>query len=332
MGDESEQISNEDAGEPKGGKKKPGERNTAAKAFYRAMYAGADPDPDDFGMEAAQPKGGGGGGERSGPCGVCARLQSDLEDMEKRTKEAENLYKRLAADFENYRKRVTKEREEFAAAGVQRAIEAILPALDDMDLAKTKLSTDVSPTAMMDSLNMVYNRFARCLEQIGIKQMSVIGEMFDPKFHEPVQQIPTMEVADGAVYQQLRPGYIFGEKVLRPSLVNVATADGAEEVPQYSEEGTGEVQQEGEYAYAEGEGGEAYAEGTEGTEGTEGYTEGAEGYTEAGAEGYTEAADDAYNYDQEENNAMTQDLPIVDVTADLHATPFEEEEQASTSE
>ncbi|MBX3074200.1 nucleotide exchange factor GrpE [Candidatus Obscuribacterales bacterium] len=275
MGDESENKESLDAGESsrKGGKQ---DRSSSAKAFYRAMYAGAEPDPEDYGMSTKdEPEQRG----NSGPCPNCTRIQQDMEGLEKRTLEAENHYKRMAADFENYRKRVAREKEEFSANGIQRAIEAILPALDDMDMAKTKLSADMDSKAMMESLNMVYNRFNRCLEQIGIKQLAVIGEMFDPVYHEPVQQVPSKAVPDGAVVHQLRPGYMFGDKVLRPSLVNVATSDGAEDIE------------------------------------------------EAPAQVDEAAATDEVQEDEGEPGSRTQDLPIVDVTADLEAKVFEDKDE-----
>jgi len=208
---------------------KAGDRN-AAKAFYRAMYAGAEPDPQDFGMkvdreeEYAQR-------ERAATEALAKRMEGEMAELEKKAADAESLNKRLAADFDNYRKRMAREREEFQALGIQKAIETMLPALDDMDLAKANLGKTSDPKALLDSLNMVYNRFAKCLEMIGIKQLDVIGTPFDPKYHEPVQQIVTAEVPDGAVVHQLRPGYIYNDKVLRPSLVNVATAppEGSEE-------------------------------------------------------------------------------------------------------
>ncbi|MDZ4835437.1 MAG: nucleotide exchange factor GrpE [Candidatus Melainabacteria bacterium] len=294
MGDESDNKEATGAEDSKDGGKKAGkggvDRSASAKAFYRAMYAGAEPDPEDFGMSVR-------GEERTGPCPTCARLQAEVTELEKRTQEAENHYKRLLADFENYRKRIAREKDEFAAVGMQRAVEAILPALDDMDMAKTRLKPDMTSAAMMDSLTMVYNRFNRCLEQIGIKQLEVIGEMFDPVYHEPVQQIPTKAVADGAVYQQLRPGYMFGEKVLRPTLVNVATADGA---PDIDEEPILPAS--------------AAAVATEEKAGD------------------VSVVDDG-GWDQEENTeSRTQDLPVVDVTADLNAKLFEEKEEVEEVE
>ncbi|HEY9718180.1 MAG TPA: nucleotide exchange factor GrpE [Trichormus sp.] len=206
-------------------------RMNAAKAFYRAMYAGEDVVPDDFGMKAP----GGGGGDdshRSGPCPNCARLESQASENLAKAQEMENLYKRMAADFENYRRRLDREREEFAGTGVQKAIEAILPAMDDLDRAKQTLHSSVDPKAILDSLNLVYTRFTKCLEGLGIKPLEVVGTPFDPRMHEPVQEIETKQFADGAVMHELRKGYSFKDKILRPTLVNVASnSSGVIEAP-----------------------------------------------------------------------------------------------------
>ncbi len=319
MGDDAEKKTESESGEPQGARKGgKTDRSAQAKAFYRAMYAGAEPDPEDFGLANKQE-------QERGPCPNCTRMQAEMADLEKRTQEAENHWKRMAADFENYRKRVAREKEEFSAAGVQRAIEAILPALDDMDLAKTKLSADMDSAAMMESLNMVYNRFNRCLEQIGIKQLEVIGEMFDPVYHEPVQQIPSNAVPDGAVLHQLRPGYIFNDKVLRPSLVNVATALGEGEYDPAAavEEAAAEV----EVQYEEGAGEEADEQQMP----EEIADEEAAYETAESTEEETAQADDVAAEHSGVGN-LTQDLPVIDVSTALQPQEFEEKEQASASE
>lgn len=235
--DKGKKKDNDSTEKSEGGEGK-GDKN-AMKAFYRAMYAGADPDPDDYGITVEQEQGPGARGGASSA--ELEHLQMQLEEMEKNKVEAENLYKRMAADFENYRKRMAKEKEEFAAGGIQRAVEAMLPALDDMDLAVTNLTEEMEPKAIIDSVNMVYKRFSRCLEQIGITQLDVIGEQFDPRMHEPVQQVVDNSVPDGSIVFQLRPGYQFNDKILRPSLVNVATG-GSE--PEQIEEVVEEVVEE----------------------------------------------------------------------------------------
>jgi molecular chaperone GrpE len=206
------------------------DRKNAAKAFYRAMYAGEDVEPEQFGIGGSPPRAGGGGGPGvgggggpSGPCPNCTRMEKELAEAEKTKTEAENYYKRILADFENYRKRTDRERDEAISLGIQKAVEAILPALDDLDRAKAVLATVSDPRSVTESLNLVFARFAKTLEPLGIKPMEVVGEPFDPKFHEPVQEVPTTEFADGAVMQELRKGYMMRDKVIRPSLVNVAS-------------------------------------------------------------------------------------------------------------
>ena len=195
-------------------------RMSNAKAFYRAMYAGAEPDPDEFGIDLG---GKSKGGDAASQAAVL-HLEGQLKEAEAKATEWENLYKRMQADFENYRKRMDREREEMQGIGMQKALEAILPALDDLDMAQSKLTENTDVKVMLQSFTMICSRFTRCLENVGIKQMQVLGEPFDPRLHEPIQEVHTAQYPEGAVMQQLRPGYMFGERVLRPTLVNVATA------------------------------------------------------------------------------------------------------------
>ena len=195
-----------------------GDRKNAAKAFYRALYSGEDVVPEEFGIGTKTVE-----KQATGPCPNCARLEAEAKESEKKASDNENYYKRIAADFENYRKRNDREREEAVGLGIQKAIESILPALDDLDRAKTSLATVTDTKAVVDSLNLVFARFSKCLEPLGVKPMEVLGEHFDPKFHEPVQEVKTTYFADGAVAQELRRGYMMRDKVIRPALVNVAS-------------------------------------------------------------------------------------------------------------
>jgi molecular chaperone GrpE len=207
------------AGKAEGGKEASlGDRKNAAKAFYRALYSGEDVVPDDFGIGKTVEK-----QAPTGPCPNCARFEAEAKESEKKATDNENFYKRIAADFENYRRRNDREREEAVGLGIQKAVESILPALDDLDRAKNSLATVTDTKAVIDSLNLVFARFAKCLDPLGVKTMEVLGEHFDPKFHEPVQEIPTTYYPDGAVAQELRRGYMIRDKVIRPALVNVAS-------------------------------------------------------------------------------------------------------------
>jgi molecular chaperone GrpE len=208
--------------QPKG--EEHGSRMNAAKAFYRAMYAGEEVQPNDFGMNNVGMKSVPAQGQAaSGPCSNCQYMENQLAELEAKNNQLENHTKRLAADFDNFRKRTEREKEELLSLGAQRAIESLLPAVDDLDRAQSTFTEDSTPRSIVDTLKLIYNRFLKCLEQLGVTSMDVVGQPFDPKFHEPVQQIETSDWPEGAIVQDLRRGYLMQDKVIRPSLVNVAT-------------------------------------------------------------------------------------------------------------
>lgn len=192
-----------------------GSRVDAAKAFFRAMYAGDEP-PASFGQP--QPD-----SATQTACRNCEALTSSLKESEQKQAEAETLYKRMAADFDNYRRRMEREREESISIGIKKAAEGMLPALDDLDRAMQFLNPDTPGDKLIDGFKLVQNRIMACMEGVGLKAIDAVGQPFDPRFHEPVQQIETIEHPDGHVMQELRRGYTIGDRVVRPSLVNVAS-------------------------------------------------------------------------------------------------------------
>jgi len=209
-------------------------RFDAAKAFFRALHAGADDLPDlgiTGGPQGEEPS-------QQGPCRNCKFLESEVAEAKQKLQESENLYKRMMADFENFRRRMDREREELLAVGIQRTVENLLPALDDMDRASTSLNADIPAEKVLDSVKLVFNRLTRCLESLGVKPLNVVGEHFDPMYHEPVQEIETTEVPNGAVVHELRRGYTLNDKVIRPALVNVACSPIGSHEPSAEDEST----------------------------------------------------------------------------------------------
>lgn len=193
-----------------------GNRMDAAKAFFRAMYAGDEPANNQPGSASS---------ENVSPADSrrLKELEQQNKELEQKATEAENLYRRMAADFDNFRRRIEREREEFTNVGVRKAAEAIIPALDDLDRAIMYLNAESPPEKLFESFQLISSRFTACLESAGMKRLKTQGEVFDPRFHEPVQQIETTEQADGTIIHELRGGYILGDKVIRPALVNVAS-------------------------------------------------------------------------------------------------------------
>jgi molecular chaperone GrpE (heat shock protein) len=235
--DEEERTLQEKQGEEgakKSGEEAPPEKSSRfdnAKAFFRALNAGADVAADDFGINLQAGAAGAGdqGGGPRGPCMSCKSLESQLAAAEAKASEHENLYKRMAADFENYRKRNDRERDETLAIGIQKGLEAVLPAMDDLDRAQSSFNENSEPKAVLESLKLIYNRFHKCFDQLGVKPLEVLGTVFDPRLHEPVQQVATNDVPEGHIAHELRRGYAIKDRVLRPALVNVAVPKDEEE-------------------------------------------------------------------------------------------------------
>jgi molecular chaperone GrpE len=134
-----------------------------------------------------------------------------------------NQYLRLAADFDNFRKRQAQEREGLIAYGAQEAMKKLIEVLDNFDRAKQSIDNTDDLNQVKDSFNVLYNQMFDNLAKLGLEVIQAQGEEFDPNFHEAVMQTPTSEHQENHVIMELQKGYKFGDKVLRPTLVNVAT-------------------------------------------------------------------------------------------------------------
>lgn len=146
------------------------------------------------------------------------KLQQDFENLN-------NQYIRLAADFDNYRKRQAQERECLIAYGAQDAMKKLIEVLDNFDRAKQSIDSTEDVQQIKDSFNVLYNQMFDNLSKLGLEVIQAQGQEFDPNFHEAVMQTPTSEHQENHVIMELQKGYKLGDKVLRPTLVNVATAE-----------------------------------------------------------------------------------------------------------
>lgn len=146
------------------------------------------------------------------------KLQQDFDNLN-------NQYLRLAADFDNYRKRQAQEREGLISYGAQDAMKKLIDVLDNFDRAKQSIDSTEDVNQVKDSFNVLYNQLFDNLSKLGLEVIKAQGEEFDPNFHEAVMQTPTSEHPENHVIMELQKGYKLGDKVLRPTLVNVATGE-----------------------------------------------------------------------------------------------------------
>lgn len=146
------------------------------------------------------------------------KLQQDFDNLN-------NQYLRLAADFDNYRKRQAQERENLISYGAQDAMKKLIEVLDNFDRAKQSIDNSDDIAQVKEGFNILYNQLFDNLSKLGLEVITAQGQEFDPNFHEAVMQTPTGDHPENHVIMELQKGYKLGDKVLRPTLVNVATAE-----------------------------------------------------------------------------------------------------------
>ena len=149
--------------------------------------------------------------------------EAELNPLEKAQKEVEELKKQLlykTAEFENYRKRTLKEKAELILNGGEKTIAAILPVLDDFERAIADKSED--PKAIKEGVQMIFNKFTKTLEGLGVKKIETADKDFDVDYHEAIAMVPGMgDDKKGKVIDCMQTGYMLNEKVIRHAKVAV---------------------------------------------------------------------------------------------------------------
>ena len=128
----------------------------------------------------------------------------------------------LAAEFENFRKRVARERESHAAFGNEQLLRAVLPFLDNLERAMGQAGA--SADALLSGVRMTYDLFLSELRKFGLEQLPAQGGTFDPSLHEAIASVPSSGNPGGTILAEARKGYILHGRLLRPAQVTVAAA------------------------------------------------------------------------------------------------------------
>ncbi|MEM6610985.1 MAG: nucleotide exchange factor GrpE [Cyanobacteria bacterium P01_C01_bin.72] len=152
-----------------------------------------------------------------------ANLKKLLDEKSQQADLAKAQYARLAADFENFRRRTTKEKENLEVQSKKNVITELLPVIDNFERARTQLKPESDgEKAIHSSYQGVYKTLVECLKKMGVSAMRPEGQEFDPNYHEAMLREPTNEYPEGTVIEQLMRGYILGETILRHAMVKVA--------------------------------------------------------------------------------------------------------------
>ncbi|AFZ14648.1 Protein grpE [Crinalium epipsammum PCC 9333] len=152
-------------------------------------------------------------------------LKAQLDESTKQSDSLKSQYMRIAADFENFRKRTAKEKEELEVKVKCSTITELLSVVDNFERARSQLKPqNDGEMGIHKSYQSVYKQLVDALKRIGVSPMRPEGKDFDPNLHEAVLRQPTDEHPEGTVMEELQRGYFLGDRVLRHALVKVAAA------------------------------------------------------------------------------------------------------------
>lgn len=129
---------------------------------------------------------------------------------------------RTQADFENYKKRMAREREDLLKFGNERLMKELLPILDNFERSLTHAKESSSLEGILEGVDLIRKEMVKTLIKFGLREISTKGERFDPTVHEATAQIPTDDYEEGTVMAEFQKGYFVHDRLLRPAMVAVA--------------------------------------------------------------------------------------------------------------
>ena len=135
----------------------------------------------------------------------------------------EDKVKRQMAEFDNFRKRTTKEKEQMFSMGEKSVIEKMLPVVDNFERGLAAVPEAEKGSAIASGMEMIYKQLMKQLEDLGVKPIEAVGKEFDPNFHNAVMQVESEELESGVVAQEYQKGYTYHDTVIRHSMVGVVS-------------------------------------------------------------------------------------------------------------
>lgn len=133
-----------------------------------------------------------------------------------------NRYLRAQADFDNYRRRTIKEKEDLTQYASLKLVGQLLPVLDNFQRALQTGGEGAESGSFAKGVDMIYRQLSQVLEAEGLKPMESVGQPFDPELHQAIMQVESEEYDEGIVVEVIQPGYMMKDKVIRPAMVKVS--------------------------------------------------------------------------------------------------------------
>lgn len=153
----------------------------------------------------------------------CVSTEKELEEATNRIAELNDKYIRLVAEFDNYRKRVMREKAELIKNGGEKIVTAILPIIDDMERAEKNMDKAEDVNAVKEGVSLIIEKFIKQLKHEGLEKIEAVGQDFDTDYHEAIAMVPGQpDEMKGKVIDCVMNGYKLNEKVIRHAKVAVA--------------------------------------------------------------------------------------------------------------
>lgn len=150
------------------------------------------------------------------------KSNENVEDEEEnKIKELENQYKRLLAEFENFRKRTEKEKIAMFDLGATTILGKMLPIVDNFERAINSITEEIKDNPFVVGIDNIYKQLNKTLEDIGVKPIKALGEKFDANLHNAVMMDEESDAEEGTITEELQKGFMYKEEVLRHSMVKV---------------------------------------------------------------------------------------------------------------
>jgi molecular chaperone GrpE len=149
--------------------------------------------------------------------------ESPLEAMRREKDALQDRLLRTAAEFDNYRKRVDRDRRDQAEAATASALTGLLPIIDDLERA-LKTPTGGDSEGFRKGVELIHQQMLELLRKRGVKPIDAVGADFDPRYHQAVAHESSPDHREGEVIEEFARGYMLGDRLLRPAMVKVAKA------------------------------------------------------------------------------------------------------------
>ncbi len=154
--------------------------------------------------------------------GDIASPVADPAELQKQRDESYDLLLRKTAEFDNYRKRVERERQTLADAAAAGIIEELLPLVDDLERALTAEAGSEAAEGYRRGVELIHRQLVEVLRKRGVRPIEALGQQFDPHYHQAVSHEAVEGHRDNEIIEEFRRGYMLGDRLLRPAMVKVA--------------------------------------------------------------------------------------------------------------